>query len=319
MSGPRILALSGGIGGAKLALGLYRLLGERLTVVVNTGDDFTHLGLAISPDVDTTLYTLADLVDPAKGWGRRDETWTFMKVLGELGGPTWFNLGDGDLALHVERTRRLAAGARLTDVTDAVRQRFGLSCRILPMSDEPVATLVETDIGPLAFQEYFVREQCRPRLRSIRYEGADRARVTPEIAAAIADPALGGIVVCPSNPYLSVAPILAVPGMRELLESAPAPVIAVSPLVAGKAIKGPTAKIMDELGHAASAATIASHYRGLIDGFIVDEADADLVGTLGVRGIAAKTVMHDEAEKIALAEVAIRYCQELREQREWVR
>jgi len=194
------LALSGGIGGAKLVLGLAELLGGSLGVIVNTGDDFEHLGLAISPDVDTALYTLCGLVNPETGWGRRDETWTFMAALAALGGPAWFRLGDGDLATHIDRTVRLATGATPTEVCARLAERLGVAPRILPMTDARVRTVVETDEGALAFQEYFVRRQCRPVVRAIRYEGAEAARPTPAILAALASPTLKGIVICPSNP-----------------------------------------------------------------------------------------------------------------------
>ena len=243
----RYVALSGGVGGAKLSLGLAQLLGERLTVIVNTGDDFEHLGLHISPDVDTALYTLAGVVNPETGWGRRDETWTFMAALQQLGGPGWFKLGDADLATHIERTRRLRSGETLTSITAHLAQSFGVKSRILPMCDEALRTVVETDQGPLAFQDYFVREQCRPTVRAIRFDGAQAAKPSPQVRAALADPALAGIIICPSNPWLSVDPILAVPGLREAIRASGAPVIAVSPIIAGKAVKGPTAKIMREL------------------------------------------------------------------------
>ena len=232
------LALSGGVGGAKLALGLMHVLGERLTVAVNTGDDFEHLGLHVSPDVDTAMYTLADLVNPETGWGRKGETWTFMAALKAMGGPAWFNLGDGDLALHVERTRRLRAGEPLSAIIDDVRRKFGIPSPILPMSDDPVRTFVDTDQGTLEFQQYFVREQCRPKVTAIRFEGAAKARPLPALKMALMQPGpsisnLGGIIICPSNPYLSVDPILAIPGMRDLLRGAGVPIVAVSPIVGG--------------------------------------------------------------------------------------
>ena len=278
------VALSGGIGGAKLALGLARLLGERLTVIVNTGDDFEHLGLEISPDVDTTLYTLAGIANPETGWGRRDETWSFMEAIGELGGPTWFKLGDRDLATHVERTQRLRAGETPTAVTAHLARRLGVTARILPMTDAPVRTVVESDAGTLAFQDYFVREQCRPAVRSLRYEGAAAARVTSEAAAALSAATLGGIIVCPSNPWLSIDPILAVPGLREAIRASGAPVVAVTPIVAGKAVKGPTAKIMAELGLPPDVGSIVRHYGDLLDQVVVDAADgAAAAGSLPVR------------------------------------
>jgi len=187
--GERYVALSGGVGGAKLALGLAHLLGDRLTIIVNTGDDFEHLGLHISPDVDTAIYTLAGVVNPDTGWGRRDETWTFMAALQGLGGPSWFKLGDADLATHVERTRRLGAGETLTGITTHLAERFGVAARILPMCNERLRTVIETDAGALAFQDYFVRQQCRPSVRAIRFDGAQAAKPSPQVCAALADPA----------------------------------------------------------------------------------------------------------------------------------
>ena len=301
---PRVLALCGGVGGAKLALGLYRLLGDRLTVAVNTGDDFTHLGLRVCPDLDTVTYTLAGCVNPATGWGRADESGQFMAALAELGGEDWFFLGDRDLALHVERTRRLASGEALTAVTAAVTAAFGIDARVLPMSDQPVATQVVTDAGTLAFQHYFVRERCRPAVRALHYRGAAQAAPHPELLAALADPGLAGIVICPSNPWLSIDPLLALPGVRAALAAAPAPVVAVSPIVGGQAIKGPTAKIMAELGLAVSSRSIAAHYGDFLDCLVLDRSDADeadAVAALLPRVALADTVMHEEADKIALA------------------
>jgi len=227
MSRPRVVAVSGGIGGAKLALGLYRALpAHALCVIVNSGDDFEPFGLAVSPDLDTVLYTLAGLDNPETGWGRRDETWTFMRVLKSLGGETWFRLGDGDLALHVERTRRLKAGEPLSAVMDDVARRWGVAARILPMSDDSVRTIVETDLGTMPFQEYFVARRCAPQVVAIRFDGAGAARPQPDALAALKDEATEAIVICPSNPYLSIDPILALPALREALAAAPAPVIA---------------------------------------------------------------------------------------------
>jgi len=301
---PRVLALCGGVGGAKLALGLYRLLGENLTVAVNTGDDFTHLGLRICPDLDTVTYTLAGCVNPATGWGRADETGAFMVALAQLGGEDWFFLGDRDLALHVERTRRLAAGESLSEVTTAMTRRLGITATIVPMADTPVPTLVDTDAGILSFQHYFVRERCQPAVRSLRYQGADTVQPQPRLLTALADPALTAIVICPSNPWLSVDPLLALPGVRELLRAAPVPVLAVSPIVGGRAIKGPTAKIMAELGLAVSSRTIAEHYGDFLDCLILDRGDGgecDALAALSPQVALADTVMHDEAGKIALA------------------
>jgi LPPG:FO 2-phospho-L-lactate transferase len=305
------VALSGGIGGAKLALGLARVLGERLTVIVNTGDDFEHLGLAVSPDVDTTLYTLAGVANPETGWGRRDETWSFMQAIAELGGPTWFKLGDRDLATHIERTRRLKAGETLTAVTARLSARLGVTARLLPMCDEPVRTVVESDAGALAFQDYFVREQCRPVVRRLRYEGAEGARVTAQVENALSAVTLAGVILCPSNPWLSIDPILAVPGMRRALRARSAPVVAVTPIVGGKAVKGPTAKIMTELGLAPGVDSVARHYGDLIDLMVVDAADGETAGSLPVRTSLAMTLMRTEADKIALAQHCLALCEHL--------
>lgn len=307
----RYVALSGGVGGAKLSLGLAHLLGEQLTVIVNTGDDFEHLGLHISPDVDTAIYTLAGVVNPETGWGRRDETWTFMQALQGLGGPGWFRLGDADLATHVERTRRLRAGETLTCITAHLARSLGIKSRILPMCDGPLRTVVDTDQGTLAFQEYFVREQCRPVIRSIRFEGAHAAKPSSEVLAALADTALAGIIVCPSNPWLSVDPILTVPGLREAMRASGRPVIAVSPIIAGKAVKGPTVKIMQELGLRADAVNIERHYAGLIDGFVIDSEDRTLVDKLAISTRAAHTLMKTFDDKVALARDCLDFCAEL--------
>jgi LPPG:FO 2-phospho-L-lactate transferase len=305
------VALSGGIGGAKLSLGLARLLGERLTVIVNTGDDFEHLGLAISPDIDTTVYTLAGISNPETGWGRRDETWSFMEAVAELGGPTWFKLGDRDLATHVERTRRLDAGETLTAVTLHLAERLGVDARVLPMSDEPVRTVVETDAGALAFQDYFVREQCRPAVRALCYEGAAAARVSAEVEAGLSASTLGGIIVCPSNPWLSIEPILAVPGLRQALKARAVPVIAVTPIIGGRAVKGPTAKIMRELGLTPDVASIARHYGAMLDALVVDTMDAGTVTDLPIRTSIANTIMHTEDDKVALARHCMALCSAL--------
>ena len=244
-----VLALSGGIGGAKLALGLYRVLPPgRLTIVANTGDDFKHLGLSISPDIDTLLYTLAGIDNPELGWGRRSETWTFMAALEALGGETWFKLGDGDLATHVERTRRITAGESLSQVTDDFRRRLGLSARLLPMSDDRVRTRLRTDEDWLDFQDYFVRLRASPVVREVAYAGASEARANPDFLAALAGDDLELVVICPSNPFLSIDPVLSLPRVRDALRACRAPVVAVSPIIGGKAVKGPTAKIMAELG-----------------------------------------------------------------------
>jgi LPPG:FO 2-phospho-L-lactate transferase len=297
-----VLALSGGIGGAKLALGLYRILPRAaLTVVANTGDDFEHLGLAISPDCDTLLYTLAGLDNPDLGWGRRDETWTFMKALESLGGETWFKLGDGDLATHVERTRRLAAGESLSQITDDFRRRLGIGARLLPMTDGRVRTRLLTEIGWLDFQDYFVRRHCAPTVREIAFSGADRAQPQAGFLQALADPNLKAVVICPSNPFISIDPILAMPGVCEALRRTPALVVAISPIIGGKAVKGPSAKMMAELGLPVSAAAVARHYRDIIDVYVADEVDADELGDPGVPVVFTRTLMLSVEDREALA------------------
>jgi LPPG:FO 2-phospho-L-lactate transferase len=303
----RVVALSGGVGGAKLLRGFYRVLPpDSLAAIVNTGDDFAHLGLRICPDVDTALYTLGDLANAAQGWGRRDETWTFMRVLKDLGGESWFALGDGDLALHVVRTLRLAQGENPSAIIGDFARNFGIAAQILPMSDDPVATRVVTDAGELAFQDYFVRLHCEPKLRSLHFAGADTATLLPAARAALSAPGLEAIVIAPSNPYLSIDPILAVPGMRDVLKAAAVPVIAVTPVPGGKAVKGPTAKIMGELGIAVTGRSVAEHYRGLIDGILLDESDRSVAHDLDIPVEFADTLMPDEAgsERVANAVLA---------------
>jgi len=311
----RVIALSGGVGGAKLAWGLTRVLTpDDLLIVANTGDDFEHLGLHISPDIDTLIYTLSGLADLARGWGRDNETWNFMSAMGGLGGETWFQLGDRDLAMHIERTRRLRSGEALSQVTIDLASRVGVRHRILPMCDEPVRTMLETDVGLLAFQDYFVRQQCRPSVQHIEYRGAESAYAN-KLHEALADPALLAVVLCPSNPFLSIGPILALPAVRRALVACVAPVIAISPIVAGKAIKGPTAQIMRTLGHSATALGVAELYADFLDGFVVDEEDASEATTIQERlqlpCRVADTIMVTPEHKMALADAALRFGREL--------
>jgi LPPG:FO 2-phospho-L-lactate transferase len=297
-----VVALSGGIGGAKLALGLSRIMaGADLMVVTNTGDDFEHLGLAISPDLDTVMYALAGLDDPERGWGRRDETWTFMAALAQLGGATWFRLGDGDLATHVERTRRLAAGESLSAITGDFCRRLGIAARLLPMTDDRVRTRLRTADGWLDFQDYFVRRRCEPAVSEVVHQGAADARAHPQVLAALADPRLRAVVICPSNPFVSIEPILAVGGMRAAIAGCHAPVVAVSPIVGGRAVKGPTAKMMAELGLPVSAAAVARRYGDLLDGYVVDRADAASAGELGIPVTVTHTLMVTLEDREALA------------------
>jgi LPPG:FO 2-phospho-L-lactate transferase len=295
----RVVAFSGGVGGAKLALGLADHLGERLLVACNTGDDFEHLGLAIAPDFDTVLYTLAGLSNPELGWGRADESWAFLDTLSTLGGEAWFRLGDRDLALHVLRTGLLREGIEPLEIANRLCDAFGVGARIQPATQQRLRTIVDTDIGTLAFQDYFVRYRCEPKVLSIRFEGAGSALPSPALALTPS-----AYVICPSNPYLSVAPMLAIAGIREMLEERQAPCVAVSPIVGGKAIKGPTAKIMAELGVEASALEVARLWAPLIDVFVLDQSDASLrseVESLGPRVIVTDTVMTTRADKVALA------------------
>jgi LPPG:FO 2-phospho-L-lactate transferase len=301
-----VLALSGGVGGAKLALGLCRILpSDTLTIVANTGDDFEHLGLAISPDLDTLLYTLSGNDNPELGWGRRGETWNFMAALEALGGETWFRLGDGDLATHVERTRRLKAGESLSAIIDDFRRRLGIIARLLPMSDDPVRTRLRTPEGWLDFQDYFVRLRCAPVISELAFEGAETARPYPDFLATLADPDLRAIVICPSNPFISIDPILAVPGIRAALRDCHAPVVAVSPIIGGKAVKGPTAKMMAELGLPVDAKTVAHHYRDFLDLYIADEEDAAAVACLDIPVVLTHTLMQSLAGREALARTVL--------------
>ncbi|MCA8928669.1 MAG: 2-phospho-L-lactate transferase [Alphaproteobacteria bacterium] len=301
----RVLALCGGVGGAKLALGLYRTLTPgALTVAINTGDDFEHLGLHVSPDIDTVTYTLSGLSDTERGWGLAEESWRFMSALERLGGETWFRLGDLDLATHVERTRRLRAGETLSEITAGFAARLGIRARLIPMSDDPVRTMVQTPQGELGFQSYFVGRQCEPEVRAISFKGAENARVHPALIESLADPTLAAIIICPSNPYLSVDPILAVDGVRDALLARGVPCIAISPLVGGKALKGPLTKLIGELGKASDNRSIAEHYRGLVDHLVIDECDAadaeDLRGT-GLSVTVTQTVMREAEDRERLA------------------
>lgn len=303
-----VLALSGGIGGAKLALGLSRILPpEMLTIVANTGDDFEHLGLSISPDIDTLMYTLAGLDNPETGWGRRGETWAFMNALAELGGETWFKLGDRDLAVHVERTRRLRSGESLSQITADLCQKLGVPVRILPMTNDPVRTRIRTDEEWLDFQDYFVRYQSRPVVQEIVFAGVAVARPQPDFLATLADPALRAVVICPSNPLISIEPILAVPGVRQAMRDCGAPVIAVSPIIAGRAVKGPTAKMLGELGITPSAKSVARRYADIVDVFVADPEDAAVMRDAGLDMVvhATPTLMKTLGDREHLAHVVL--------------
>ncbi len=300
-----IVALAGGVGGAKLVQGLAHLLPPaQLRIIVNTGDDFEHLGLSISPDVDTVMYTLAGLANPETGWGIADETFHCLETLTRLGGPAWFRLGDRDLAIHLLRTEKLRAGIRLTEVTHQLATALGVHHALLPMTDDPFRTMVVTPGGELSFQEYFVHQKCRPIVQGFRWEHSDNAGPTPEVLAALdwAD----AVVVCPSNPYVSVDPILALHGVRDAVRAKP--VVAVSPIIGGAAVKGPAAKMLQELEGGASALAVAAHYGNLLSAFVLDSVDASLapaVRDLGVEVLVAQTLMPGLEERVALARVVL--------------
>jgi LPPG:FO 2-phospho-L-lactate transferase len=298
----KITALAGGVGGAKLAAGLQdQLEAGNLTVVVNTGDDFNHLGLRICPDIDTVCYTLAGMSNPETGWGRIGETYRTLSEIERLGGPAWFRLGDLDLSTHLERTRRLQAGDTLTQVTGAFCQQWGVQARVLPMSDQAVATIVQTrQYGNLPFQDYFVRLKCEPQVTSFEFSGIDAARPAPGVLEAIQ--AADAVVICPSNPWVSIAPILAVPGIRAALQNKH--VIAVSPIIGGKAVKGPAAKMYAELGIAPSAQAVAAGYGDLLTDFVIDHADTAQTSEIqaaGVRVLVTQTIMTTPADRSQLA------------------
>jgi LPPG:FO 2-phospho-L-lactate transferase len=306
----RVIALSGGIGGAKLALGLDRVLSPReLILVANTGDDFDHLGFHICPDIDTLIYTLGGVSNTELGWGRADETWAFMEDLRRHDpAQAWFLLGDKDLETHRLRRDALQAGMTLTATTARLALHYGVGATILPMSDDPVRTWLQAEDAAgtrwLPFQEYFVKLQCRPVIRSIEYRGAAGARLSAALRAALRPGCARAVILCPSNPFLSIAPILAVPGLRQSLRDSGAPIVAVSPIVGGRAIKGPTAKIMRELGLPADVPAVAAHYRGLIDGLVIDGEDAGLQPLLqqeGLRVAVTDTVMRSLEDRVRLA------------------
>jgi LPPG:FO 2-phospho-L-lactate transferase len=307
----KIAALAGGVGGAKLVDGLAQVLPDAdLTVVVNTGDDFEHFGLTICPDIDTVCYTLAGLANPQTGWGRVDETQNALNNVKALGGPTWFALGDRDLGTHLERTRRLEAGHSLSTIAADFCHAWGVNVRVLPMSDQPVHTMVDTDQGELPFQEYFVARACEPRVRGFRFAGIESAKPAPGVLDAIAAADL--IVICPSNPWVSIAPILAVSGIRDAI--ARKSIIAVSPIIGGKALKGPAAKMFSELGIEPSALAVAKYYGNLLRGFVFDDVDSaytTAIRELGIMPLAAATIMQDRADRARLAGQVIEFGQNL--------
>ena len=307
MTAPRVILLCGGVGGAKLALGLNQLLppGD-LAIIVNTGDDFVHLGLRICPDLDTVLYTLAGVVHPEQGWGRADETFAMLDELVRLGGPDWFRVGDRDLALHLQRTLRWYRGDRLTEITADLASQFDVRSTILPMTDGVVATRLDTAEGVLDFQDYFVRRRCTPVVSRVHYDGAQSASMSPQLLQALASPRLERIVIAPSNPLLSIAPILSIPGLSDRLRQPGVPIIAVAPLIGGRAIKGPTAKLMQELGMRAGVVGVyefyAAQYAGLFDAMLIDQADGHEATKIGCAVASTDTLMQTMDDRLRVAQ-----------------
>ena len=304
----KILAITGGVGGAKLALGLSKILSpDELLFLVNTGDDFQHLGLEISPDLDSLLYALSGKNNPELGWGRANETWACISELEELGADSWFRLGDRDLALHLVRTQMLNRGATLQNVADRLSESLGINHRIAPMSNDKISTTVNTPNGKLAFQEYFVREQCEPAVIDFDFEGIEKSTPNPVVMSWLDE--CDGIIICPSNPYVSVDTILSVPKYRDAFQSKP--VIAVSPIVGGLAIKGPAAKMMTELGVPPTPIAVAKHYGSLLSGFVLDQTDHEQAKDIPIPSIVTQTIMLTLQDRIGLAEQCVRFLEEL--------
>jgi LPPG:FO 2-phospho-L-lactate transferase len=305
----KIVTLSGGVGGAKLVEGFAQILPDHnLTAVVNTGDDFEYLGLYISPDLDTVCYTLAGLANPESGWGRKNDTFAALKNVQFLGGPGWFQLGDIDLATHLERSRRLRDGQRLSQITSDFCRSWGILQSVIPMSDDPVRTIIETDQGEqLPFQEYFVHRKCMPVVRNFQYFGSDIADAAPGVLQAIEESK--AVVICPSNPWVSIDPILSVKAIKSALSTKR--VLVVSPIVAGKAIKGPASKMYIELGIIPSAKAVAEHYTGLISGFIIDKADVKLAQEITIPTLITSSVMKDGNDRRRLAQDVLDFIDKL--------
>ena len=306
-----VLAITGGVGGAKLALGLSRILKpHQVQFLVNIGDDFEHLGLPISPDIDTLLYTLSDRSNKSQGWGRAHETWTCMEMLAQLGGETWFRLGDKDIALHLQRRNLVDKGKSLTQVVSYVADKFGIAHTILPASDSPIRTMVRSEIGELPFQEYFVRHHCEPKVTGFHFGGAKEARLNPNLRLE----EITGVIFCPSNPYLSIDPILAINELHDYLVNTSVPIVVVSPIVGGKALKGPTAKIMRELDISSSSTTVAEHYAEFLDGLVIDNldsAESQPIQNMGISVLVCNTVMKTLQDRVQLAELTIKFLDEL--------
>ena len=299
----KITALAGGVGGAKLAHGLSLVLPpEDLTIIVNTGDDFEHLGLFISPDLDTVCYTLGGLANPETGWGRMNESWNAFANIERLGGPAWFRLGDSDLATHLERTRRLKEGKSLSQITREFCGAWGIKPAVLPMTDSPVRTMVDTEQGELAFQEYFVHRRCEPRVKGFRFDGVEAAEPAPGVKEALDSTDV--VILCPSNPWVSIDPILRV--IKQLEK----PVIAISPIIGGEAVKGPAAKMYQELGIEPSALAVAKHYRTILKGFVLDNIDkkyAEQVEAMRIKTRVTDTLMKNAEDRARLAQDVLHF------------
>ncbi len=310
-----ILALCGGVGGAKLIQGLSEIIApEELCIVVNTGDDFQHLGLHISPDLDTVMYTLAGVADKDKGWGVADESWHVMAALSDFAGLTWFNLGDKDLGTHLFRTKARHNGMPLDAITTALLRAFGLAHRVIPMTNGPLRTQVNTTDGQLSFQDYFVRLGCLPKVKSIEFSGRDDAPPHPAFLSLVTAETPQAIILCPSNPFVSIDPILSLPGIRRGLGHTLAPVVAVSPIIGGRALRGPAAKIMGEMGLPVNNVSIARHYQDFLDGLVIDHSDShelDDIERLGMGVHITKTRMQSIEDKIELARTTIAFANAL--------
>lgn len=307
----RVAALAGGVGGAKLVDGLAQCLSpEELTIIVNTGDDFDHLRLRICPDLDTVCYTLAGIANRETGWGRRDESWNVLESVSELGGPSWFRLGDRDLGTHLERTRRLNEGESLSEITSDFCRAWGIEFTVLPMTDDDVSTWVYTEDGEITFQEYFVHRQCQPRVTGFRFENAEHAHPAPGVIESLQNADL--VIICPSNPWVSIDPILAIPGVRSCMDSLP--VVAVSPIIGGKAVKGPAAKMFAELGIEPSTLSVFHHYGKMLGGFVLDIIDVDQVESIqthGIQTLVTNTLMKTTGDRQRLAKEVLEFSENL--------
>jgi LPPG:FO 2-phospho-L-lactate transferase len=306
----KVAALAGGIGASKLLLGLAGVMApEDMTVIANTGDDIELFGLRVCPDLDTVTYTLAGVVNQETGWGLAGDTFQLLKWLARYGEPAWFNLGDRDLATHIYRTNQLRQGHSLTEATDQIRRSFGVRSKILPMCDAYTPTRVVSDEGEMHFQEYFVRRRCEPRVQEIRFEGIETSRPAAGVLDAIVE--ADAVIVCPSNPFISIGPILAVPGVRESLRRTRATVVAITPIIGGRALKGPAADMLRDLGHEVSARGVAAMYQDFLDVFVLDETDAKIaleIRALDLQVFEATTVMNTLADKECLARTVLAAC-----------